>query len=186
MAEPPAVVARTFEFAGGLQLHRLVEPVRFHCVRCQQDKTAMRIATMGGDWTQTICGRCFYPLRRRKPIERAKGPRKKEKKAAKAALKAAAAAAGQGRAAARRRIDRLPDDLAPELIDACLHASRRIRLERQVEYPRPVVLECDVGELTLLPVAGTENRLLMPFRVNNGTEILEGSSSSATATPYRS
>ena len=37
-----------------------------------------------------------------------------------------------------------------------------------------MVLECDFGELTLLPIAGTETRLLMPFRLNKGTETLKG------------
>jgi hypothetical protein len=78
------------------------------------------------------------------------------------------------RAAARRRIEHLPNDLAPELIDACLDASRRIRLERQVAYEHPVVLESDFGELTLLPITGTETRLLMPFRLSKGTKMLRG------------
>lgn len=87
---------------------------------------------------------------------------------------AAAPAAERRRVAARRRIVQFPDDLAPELIDDCLDASRRIRLERQVAYERPVVLECDVGELTLLPIVGTEARLLMPFRLHNGMDRLQG------------
>lgn len=90
----------------------------------------------------------------------------KARAAAKASV--AAARAEQRRGTTRRRIDCLPNDLAPELRDACLDASRRIRLERQVAYERPVVLECDVGELTLLPIARTKSRLLMPFRLNNG------------------
>jgi hypothetical protein len=78
------------------------------------------------------------------------------------------------RAAARRHIDHLPDGLAPELIDACLDASRRIRLERQVAYERPVILEFEGGELTLLPIAGTATRLLMPFQLSKDTETLNG------------
>jgi hypothetical protein len=77
-------------------------------------------------------------------------------------------------ASAQRRIDRLPAHLGPELIDACLDASRRIRLERQVAYDRPVVLKLDFGELTLLPIAGTGARLRMPFRVSTATETLKG------------
>jgi hypothetical protein len=77
--------------------------------------------------------------------------------------------------AAWRYIDRLPDDVAPELIGACLDASRRIRLDRQHDYgDSPVVLECDVGELTLLPIAGAESRLFVPFRLSKGTETLKG------------
>lgn len=78
-----------------------------------------------------------------------------------------------GRAAARR-IDHLPNGLPSELTDACLDASRRIRLERQVAYDRPVLLKSEVGELTLLPIEKTGSRLLMPFRLNKGTETLTG------------
>lgn len=100
----------------------------------------------------------------------------KHEQQAKTAATAIAAAdkTERRRLAARRRIDRLPDDLAPELIDACMEASRRIRLERQVAYERPVVLECDIGELTLLPITGAETRLLLPFRLNKGMKTLKG------------
>jgi hypothetical protein len=91
-----------------------------------------------------------------------------------AAVAAAAAKTARRRAAARRSIDQMPSDLAPELINACLDASRRIRLERQVAYERPVILECDIGELTLLPIAGTAPGLLMPFRLNQGMHTLSG------------
>jgi hypothetical protein len=43
-----------------------------------------------------------------------------------------------------------------------------------VAYERPAVLECDVGELTLLPITGPETRLLMPFHLSKGTETLKG------------
>ena len=100
---------------------------------------------------------------------------KQEQEAKLAAKKAAAAATAERRPAARwRHIARLPDDLAPELIDACLEASRRIRLDRRVAYERPVVLESDVGELTLLPIVGPETRLLMPFRLRIGVDVLHG------------
>jgi DNA invertase Pin-like site-specific DNA recombinase len=77
-------------------------------------------------------------------------------------------------APARQQINQLPDDLAPERIAACLDASRRIRLERHLAYPRLVVLECGGGELTLLPIAGTITRLLVPFRLRTGTKTLAG------------
>ena len=77
-------------------------------------------------------------------------------------------------AAARRRIDQLPDDLAPELINACLDASMRIRLERQLDYDRPVILTFDLGELTLLPIATVETRLRIPFRLSKGADSLQG------------
>ena len=78
------------------------------------------------------------------------------------------------RAAAQLRIDQLPHDLPQELIAACLDASRRIRMERQVAYDRPVVLECNVGELTLLPIAGAVTRLRMPFYLRQGDGNAEG------------
>jgi hypothetical protein len=98
----------------------------------------------------------------------------KQEQETRAATVTAVTGADRSRTAARRRLDRLPDSLAPELVAACLDASRRIRLERQVAYERPVVLQCEIGELTLLPIAGTEPRLLMPFRVSKGTETLDG------------
>lgn len=100
----------------------------------------------------------------------------KHEQEARAAAEAAAAAAEAERRSvtARRRIDQLPRDLAPELIAACLDASRRIRLERQVAYERPVVLGYDFGELTVLPIAGTETRLVIPFRLIKEPEMLNG------------
>jgi len=59
MAQPPAVVTRTFKPAGQLQFHRMGNRTRFHCVRCRQDKTASSVATMGGDWTRMVCERCY-------------------------------------------------------------------------------------------------------------------------------
>jgi hypothetical protein len=87
---------------------------------------------------------------------------------------AAATEVERRRTAKQRRIDRLPNTLAPELIEACLDASRRIRLERQVAYERPVILVCNVGELTLLPIAGTASRLRMPFHLSKDTGTLKG------------
>lgn len=100
--------------------------------------------------------------------------RKRERQANAAVAASAVADARRRHAAAQRRIEKLPDDLSPKLIKASLDASRRIRLERQVAYDRPVILECDVGELTLLPIAGTETRLFIPFRLKKGTETMQG------------
>jgi hypothetical protein len=105
-------------------------------------------------------------------IHHPKAKREQAAKTAKAAVPAAKAA--RRRADMLRRIEGLPHDLVPELADACLDASRRIRLERQVAYERPVVLECDVGELTLLPITQSQTRLLMPFRLSKGTETVAG------------
>jgi hypothetical protein len=86
----------------------------------------------------------------------------------------AAAAAERVRATARRRIDELPSDFPPDLLVACLDASRRIRLERQVAYDRPVVLQCKLGDLSLLPITGAQNHMLVPFRLTTGTGTLAG------------
>ncbi len=75
----------------------------------------------------------------------------------------------------QRRFNQLPVSLAKELKRACLDASRRIRLERRLDYgDTPVILECDVGELTLLPITGPENRLLFPFRFRRDAKTLPG------------
>jgi hypothetical protein len=90
------------------------------------------------------------------------------------ALLTPAAGGGRKRIAQQRRIDHLPNGLAPELLDACVNASRRIRLERQVAYERPVILESAAGELTLLPITETETNLHLPFDLSRGTETLTG------------
>jgi len=87
---------------------------------------------------------------------------------------AAAAAQAIPRTPARKRIDKFPDDLAPQLVRLCLDASQRIRLERQVAYDRPVVLESDHGELTLLPVRATGTGLLLPFQLRKASAIIRG------------
>ena len=43
-----------------------------------------------------------------------------------------------------------------------------------MDYDRPVILKFGICELTLLPIAGTETSLRMPFRLNEGTETLQG------------
>lgn len=333
--QPPATIVRTFEFGNGLQLHRLVESVRFNCVLCRQDKTAMRIATRGSDWTQTICGACLYSMVKGKWKQEAKrkagssakpaiakeqsgqltrqppgiddllkffrdagvdaqlgptgrlwidgyqvaplnqlpssdtsewinivneialkyaryrfiraveqnarfgpgidvsllpdgkgaavmrgdvnlavihpahasiphrpsvyanflnaGPhwqqviedvhkakanparskqRQQEAKVAKPTVTAAKVA--RRPANAWRRIDQLPGNLPSRLINACLEASRRIRLERHLAYEGPVVLECDLGELMLLPITGTGRLLLVPFRLSMEAKTVQG------------
>jgi hypothetical protein len=98
----------------------------------------------------------------------------REQEAKRAAKETAAAAAAARRRAERRRIFQFPDNLPTELIDACLDASLRIRLDRQVAYERPVILESDVGELTLLPITRPNTRLLMPFRLRTEADVLHG------------
>ena len=53
------VVDATFKPAGNCGLHRTGDRCRFHCVRCRQDKMASLVATIGSDWTQTVCERCY-------------------------------------------------------------------------------------------------------------------------------
>jgi hypothetical protein len=326
MTGPPSAILHTSKRKEGLQLFRLREHVPFHCVQCQKNITANRVATKGGDWTQKVCERCYSQLvqkhrkttqpvtiaQRQALADRARLPgayslvdflcaasihaeldsdgrlliddiptqrinhlprpgtfgwrkhvdqivvdharaefnkavtrnakfgpgmrvipqwgesrfsiargdeqlalihptrayisegrnihahvihanfllpgshwkqvadglhhAEPEGRKAKTTVRTAATETRTEpqRASAPRRIKRLPADLAPELIAACRDASRRIRLERRVAYPRPVVLEHDLGQLTLLPITGTETRLLLPFRINNGTRTVEG------------
>lgn len=68
-----------------------------------------------------------------------------------------------------RCIRRLPDYVPEDLRAACIEASRRLRLERQVAYDRPVVLVCSIGELTLLPVIEDGRGFFLPFRFAFGT-----------------
>jgi hypothetical protein len=101
----------------------------------------------------------------------------RESQAAEEAAAAAAealAAAERVRAAARRRLDEFPAWIAAELEEVGLEASRKIREERQVAYERPVVLENEHGELTLLPIKGPESRLLVPFVLIGETDTLRG------------
>ena len=62
MAQPPSAVARTLKSVGQLQLHHLVERARFHCVQCQRDKTDSTVATVNGNWEQTVCSGCYGTL----------------------------------------------------------------------------------------------------------------------------
>jgi hypothetical protein len=68
-----------------------------------------------------------------------------------------------------RSIQRLPDYVPAELRAACIEASRRLRLERQVAYDRPVVLICSIGELTLLPVIENDRGFSLPFQLAFGS-----------------
>jgi hypothetical protein len=82
---------------------------------------------------------------------------------------AASGASGSGgsRSAAQpgvRYIRRLPDYVPAELRAACIESSRRLRLERQLAYDRPVVLICSIGELTLLPVITNDRGFSLPFQ----------------------
>lgn len=78
------------------------------------------------------------------------------------------------RTQAGRRIDQLPESLSADLAAACIDASQRIRLHRQLAYERPVILEFRLGELTLLPITGMVGRLEIPFRFRKGQSIIAG------------
>jgi hypothetical protein len=73
-----------------------------------------------------------------------------------------------------RRVDRLPSNLDPVRADACMTASRRIRLERQLDYPCPVILESEGITLTLEPISGEDNSRHVPFRLRAGRRSVEG------------
>jgi hypothetical protein len=78
------------------------------------------------------------------------------------------------RPVSNRRFEDLPETIDPIAAAACLDASRRIRTERQVAYDRPVILQSEHGELTLLPITSTGIRLLLPFRLTRGPRSLSG------------
>jgi len=107
----------------------------------------------------------------------------REKKAKVPKTAVLAAKVERRRTDARRCIYELPHDLAPELAGVCLDASRRIRLERQVAYARPVVLERDVGELTLLPITRSQTRCSCHSASARARRPLKENSSSVTMTP---
>ena len=73
-----------------------------------------------------------------------------------------------------RRLERFPEATDAELVEACLEASRQIRLERQVAYDRAVVLECPCGELTLLPITAARGHLHLPFGLHRTTGAVKG------------
>lgn len=108
MAEPSAVVVRTFKPQGDLQLHRFYKRVRFHCVHCQKDKTADLVATMGGDWAQRVCQQCYGFLvhEQRKQAKEAKTAKEKARKTAKGEARRSAMAKRQA-AEARAQCQRL-------------------------------------------------------------------------------
>jgi hypothetical protein len=68
----------------------------------------------------------------------------------------------------------LPTSIDPALADACINASRRIRLERQVAYERPVSLQYAAGTLMLRPIVHTGSRLQVPFRLDMGRASIDG------------
>jgi hypothetical protein len=73
-----------------------------------------------------------------------------------------------------RRVDKLPRNLDPALAGACVTASRRIRLERQLDYPCPVILKFDGGTLTLEPISGDHENRHVPFRLRAGARSVDG------------
>lgn len=73
-----------------------------------------------------------------------------------------------------RRVNELPTSIDPALADACLNASRRIRLERQVAYERPVSLQYAAGSLMLRPIVSNGSRLQVPFRLDRGRASIGG------------
>jgi hypothetical protein len=99
--------------------------------------------------------------------------RRAAEESAKAADKADEKAPERRWTNARRLISGLPDSLPAQLVDACLAASQRIRLERQLAYERPVILQYPLGELTLWPVAGSGTRLVVPFQFKEGPRTIK-------------
>lgn len=78
------------------------------------------------------------------------------------------------RAPGWRRINSLPDTFDPARAEACRTASRRIRLDRQLDYPCPVVLRSRDLTLTLEPISGENESLHIPFRVQTSKGSVVG------------
>jgi hypothetical protein len=73
------------------------------------------------------------------------------------------AASDAGTVTSPRRFDILPDSISPELREACIEASRRIRLERRTAFGRRVILEGGHCELMVEPIGKRKNKLHVPF-----------------------
>lgn len=73
-----------------------------------------------------------------------------------------------------RRVDKLPRNFDPLRAAACIAASQRIRLERQLDYPCPVILESRGTALTLEPITGKDDGRHVPFRLRVGGRSVEG------------
>jgi hypothetical protein len=77
------------------------------------------------------------------------------------------AASDVGTVTSSRRFDVLPNSISPDLREACIEASRRIRLERRTAFGRRVVLEGGGCELMVEPIDKRKNRLHVPFAFSN-------------------
>lgn len=70
-----------------------------------------------------------------------------------------------------RLIDRFPANFPQEIANECLEASRRIRMDRQVAYENPLVLECATGVLRLHPITGAPPQLHIPFHFRTTVSV---------------
>jgi hypothetical protein len=61
-----------------------------------------------------------------------------------------------------------------QLERAVLDASRRLRLERQMVYATPAVLEADFGRIRFEPIESEAGHLLVPFRLRRDSDEVEG------------
>lgn len=78
------------------------------------------------------------------------------------------------RAVEWRRFARLPHDFDPVRAEACIAASQRIRLERQLDYPCPIILESRELTVILEPISGPDNSRHVPFRVLTRGRSVDG------------
>jgi hypothetical protein len=181
---------------GQMRLYLLPRPTYFHCSNCGLTKSADRLAiaiknkNKANRSRQTLCSACYYKLA--KSIERApkKGPEvSRQKKGGqksggqpsqpklpriKPRAQQAVPTKQDGLGRRERLLDRFPDNFPQEIANACLQASRRIRLDRQVAYENPLVLECATGKLTLHPITGAPPQLRIPFNLRTMTTSVFG------------
>lgn len=71
-------------------------------------------------------------------------------------------------------IDEVPESVGSELAEEVLEASRKIREERRLAFDRSVTLEYELGALTLAPIAGTPERLRVPFTLARDRQRIGG------------
>lgn len=85
-----------------------------------------------------------------------------------------------------RILDVVPEEAPRATVNFLIESSRRLRLERQMVYGSPVVLEAAFGVITFEPIDGPPSSLVVPFRlVCPGGEVDGGIALSDESDPLR-
>jgi hypothetical protein len=87
----------------------------------------------------------------------------------------------QGRATSRqpirvpiRILSKVPEDVPRATARFLIDASRRLRLERQMVYGAPVILEANFGLIRFDPLEGPASELVVPFELACRDGVVEG------------